>query len=172
MVENTTIFEDAAIILATFPQISSPLEPTYRDRRCGVVRTPYYVALEVLIGREYDEKIDARSAGVMMYIILSGSQLLTRASPIARFLGHKASALKSFDAALLPPCVKTLYEKERDDALGKRAELKLELNRRQRLKIWWMRSGWVGRNKTVFLSNGSMLQVKGEISKDVWMKQL
>ncbi|KAB2597536.1 hypothetical protein D8674_000456 [Pyrus ussuriensis x Pyrus communis] len=48
-------------------------------------------------------------------------------------LGHKTSALKSLDAALSPPCVKTLSEKERGDALVKRAELKLGLNRRRRV---------------------------------------
>ncbi|XP_009364809.1 uncharacterized protein LOC103954711 [Pyrus x bretschneideri] len=48
-------------------------------------------------------------------------------------LGHKTSALKSLDVALSPPCVKSLSEKERGDALVKRAELKLGLNRRRRV---------------------------------------
>ncbi|XP_068314958.1 uncharacterized protein [Pyrus communis] len=48
-------------------------------------------------------------------------------------LGHKTSAPKSLDAALSTPCVKTLSEKERGDALVKRAELKLGLNRRRRV---------------------------------------
>jgi len=38
----------------------------------GVVGTSYYMASEVVMGREYDEKVDLWSCGVILYIILGG----------------------------------------------------------------------------------------------------
>ncbi|KAF8406100.1 hypothetical protein HHK36_008180 [Tetracentron sinense] len=47
--------------------------------------------------------------------------------------GHKTSALKSLDTALSPPSVKSLSDSERGDALFKRAELQISVNRRRRV---------------------------------------
>ncbi|GAB2279281.1 hypothetical protein Dimus_013926 [Dionaea muscipula] len=48
-------------------------------------------------------------------------------------LGHKSSALRSLDAALSTPAVKSLSEWDKGDALVKRAELHLAVNRRRRV---------------------------------------
>ncbi|KAL1196416.1 hypothetical protein V5N11_023111 [Cardamine amara subsp. amara] len=47
-------------------------------------------------------------------------------------LGHQTAALKSFDTALSYPRLKSLSVGERADALVKRAEMKLAVNRRRR----------------------------------------
>ncbi|KAL3355309.1 hypothetical protein AABB24_019402 [Solanum stoloniferum] len=48
-------------------------------------------------------------------------------------IGHKLAALRSLDSALSPPAVKSLSEGERADALLKRAELLVALNRKRRV---------------------------------------
>lgn len=60
----------AQIKLADFGQASS-FSPGKGSMQ-GIVGTPYYVAPEVLGGKDYSEKVDVWSAGVILYIMLSG----------------------------------------------------------------------------------------------------
>ncbi|XP_077217148.1 tetratricopeptide repeat (TPR)-like superfamily protein [Tasmannia lanceolata] len=49
--------------------------------------------------------------------------------------GHNSSAIKSLDSALSPPALKSLSEIERGDALFKRAELQIAVNKRRRVDL-------------------------------------
>ncbi|OVA02415.1 Protein kinase domain [Macleaya cordata] len=61
----------------------------HEGRMRGIVGTPYYVAPEVISGRDYNEKVDVWSAGVIMYIMLAG---------IPPFYGESAAEI--FEAVL------------------------------------------------------------------------
>ncbi|TKY58725.1 hypothetical protein E2542_SST15794 [Spatholobus suberectus] len=50
-----------------------------------------------------------------------------------QLMGHRAAAIKSLDAALSSPAAKSLSAAERAEALVKRAELKVAVNRRRRV---------------------------------------
>lgn len=77
----------AQIKLADFGQASSytPGEGLMQ----GIVGTPYYVAPEVLGMKDYNEKVDVWSAGVILYIMLSG---------VAPFVGETPQEI--FEAVL------------------------------------------------------------------------
>ncbi|KAG6757351.1 hypothetical protein POTOM_037659 [Populus tomentosa] len=67
--DNILFDEENTIKLADF---GSAEVVTEEEMVSGVVGTPYYVAPEVLLGREYGKKVDVWSAGVVLYIMLAG----------------------------------------------------------------------------------------------------
>ncbi|KAL5988446.1 hypothetical protein ACLOJK_036210 [Asimina triloba] len=81
-------------------------------------------------------------------------------------IGHKTSALRSLDAALSPPASKSLLDAERADALIKRAELQIEINRRRRIDaavsdlVEALRL-CVGKNSKAYCLLGSCYETKG-----------
>ncbi|KAJ8765205.1 hypothetical protein K2173_011465 [Erythroxylum novogranatense] len=67
--DNILFDSKNSVKLADFGSAEVVLEG---DTITGVVGTPYYVAPEILAGREYGEKVDVWSAGVVLYIMLAG----------------------------------------------------------------------------------------------------
>jgi len=87
----------AQMKLADFGQASS-FSPGQGSMQ-GIMGTPYYVAPEVLGGKDYNEKVDVWSAGVILYIMLSG---------VPPFVGETAQEI--FEAVL---CGRLLFPSDR-----------------------------------------------------------
>jgi calcium/calmodulin-dependent protein kinase (CaM kinase) II len=109
------------------------------DRRTmtGIVGTPYYVAPEVLSGREYNEKVDVWSAGVILYIMLAG---------VPPFYGD--SAAETFEAVLrgnlrFPTRIFRSVSSEAKDLLRKMLckDVSRRLSAEQALRHPWVLSG-------------------------------
>ncbi|KAJ4830818.1 Phosphoenolpyruvate carboxylase kinase 1 [Turnera subulata] len=106
-------------------------------RLSGVVGTPYYVAPEVLLGREYNEKVDVWSAGVVLYVMLAG---------IPPFYGETVEEI--FEAVIrgnlrFPPRVFREVSKEAKDLLRKMIcrDASRRISAEQALRHPWILSG-------------------------------
>lgn len=106
-------------------------------RLSGVVGTPYYVAPEVLLGREYNEKVDVWSAGVVLYVMLAG---------IPPFYGETVEEI--FEAVLrgnlrFPPRLFRGVSKEAKDLLRKMIcrDVSRRISAEQALRHPWILSG-------------------------------
>ncbi|KAI9077984.1 hypothetical protein K1719_040113 [Acacia pycnantha] len=103
----------------------------------GVVGTPYYVAPEVLLGRDYNEKVDVWSSGVILYNMLSG------APPF-----HGESAAEIFEAVVranlrFPPRTFRSTSPSAKDLLRKMIcrDVSRRLSAEQALGHPWIQSG-------------------------------
>ncbi|KAF5740488.1 phosphoenolpyruvate carboxylase kinase 2-like isoform X1 [Tripterygium wilfordii] len=103
----------------------------------GVVGTPYYVAPEVLMGREYNEKVDVWSAGVVLYTLLGG---------IPPFYGETAAEI--FESVLkgnlrFPPRVFPAVSSSAKDLMRKMIcrDVSRRLSADQAFRHPWMLSG-------------------------------
>ncbi|KAJ3680210.1 hypothetical protein LUZ60_016488 [Juncus effusus] len=67
--DNILFDAEGRVRLADFGSAGYFGETRYME---GLVGTPYYVAPEVLRGEEYGDKVDVWSAGVVMYMMLTG----------------------------------------------------------------------------------------------------
>ncbi|XP_021888701.1 phosphoenolpyruvate carboxylase kinase 2-like [Carica papaya] len=106
-------------------------------RLTGLVGTPYYVAPEVVMGREYDEKVDVWSAGVVLYTMLAG---------IPPFYGDTAGEI--FEAVLrgnlrFPPKLFRSVSAEAKDLLRKMIckDASRRLSAEQALRHPWIVNG-------------------------------
>ncbi|KAL2508720.1 Phosphoenolpyruvate carboxylase kinase 2 [Forsythia ovata] len=79
----------------------------------GVVGTPYYVAPEVVMGGEYNEKVDVWSAGVILYIMFAGAPPFYGDSPAEIFEAVLRGSLR------FPPTIFCSVSSDAKDLLRK-----------------------------------------------------
>ncbi|XP_031501778.1 phosphoenolpyruvate carboxylase kinase 1-like [Nymphaea colorata] len=102
-----------------------------------IVGTPYYVAPEVLRSKEYNEKVDVWSAGVILYVLLSGIPPFYGESPAEIFESVLRANLRfpsrSFHS--VSPAAKDLMRKMLCKEVSRR------FSAEQVLRHPWIRSG-------------------------------
>ena len=69
--ENVLLDEEGYVCLADFGLARFVEEKDQSFSFCG---TPEYVAPEIILGKEYDYKVDIWAAGVLLYNMVSGKQ--------------------------------------------------------------------------------------------------